>query len=172
MVGLKVCPPSSAAGRGVRPGASTGPGRQPVVRLPEFRDCKSRYRPRTTGSGKEFQRRPLRRWPDQASLKDGFCPGRCGIPGRSDDKPGRPCYKPRTWRNFETWSHSCPVAVASAFLVPPEQVGLNQWVKTPVQNAVHVTDLILGAMIFNQAVGLEDVGANLAAPGDFLLVSV
>ncbi len=53
-----------------------------------------------------------------------------------------------------------------------QQVRLDELVQVPVQHCVHVAHLEIGAVILDQAVGLEDIGADLASPGDVLLGAV
>src|SRR5277367_4416719 len=49
------------------------------------------------------------------------------------------------------------------------QVGADERVNVTVHDAVHVSGAELGAMVLDHAVGLHDVGANLAAEGNVQL---
>src|SRR5690606_27153986 len=49
------------------------------------------------------------------------------------------------------------------------QVFLDEGVDLAVEDGVGVADLLAGAVVLHQAVGMEDVGADLAAEGDVLL---
>ena len=49
------------------------------------------------------------------------------------------------------------------------EVGTDERVKIPIQNAVHIADTELGAVVLDHAIGLHDVGTNLAAEGNVQL---
>ena len=49
------------------------------------------------------------------------------------------------------------------------QIGANKWIDVSIQDAVDVASAELGAMVFDHAVWLHDVGTNLAAERDVQL---
>src|SRR4030095_14532747 len=64
---------------------------------------------------------------------------------------------------------SCP---GSCLAAPcPEQVRLDQVVQIAVHNRVDVAPLVAGPVVLDQLVGVERVRADLAAEGDFLLLT-
>src|SRR5262245_48125431 len=50
-----------------------------------------------------------------------------------------------------------------------EQVSLNKLIDVAIENGIGISHLDPGAVIFDHTVGMEHIGANLAAPGDFFL---
>src|SRR4029453_12094317 len=50
-----------------------------------------------------------------------------------------------------------------------EQVGLNKLIDVAIENGVGIAHLDAGAVIFNHAIGMEHIGADLAAPRDIFL---
>src|SRR5208283_1151765 len=50
-----------------------------------------------------------------------------------------------------------------------KQISANERINVAVEHAVDIANAKLGAMVLNQAIGLHDVGANLAAKGNFQL---
>ena len=57
-------------------------------------------------------------------------------------------------------------------IIFPQEIGLDERIHIAIQHRIHITDLEIRPMILDQAVGLEDIGADLAAPGDPFLVTV
>src|SRR2546428_10996533 len=55
-----------------------------------------------------------------------------------------------------------------ARLAHAHQVGLDKRIDRAVEHGVGVADLDTGAMVLHHAIRLQDVGADLAAPGDVL----
>src|SRR3989338_7967263 len=68
--------------------------------------------------------------------------------------------------SFLRWRRTLRNRLAFAYL---QQVGLNEAVDVAVQNRIGVADLDAGPVVLYHAVGVEDVGTNLAAPGNLLL---
>jgi hypothetical protein len=52
-------------------------------------------------------------------------------------------------------------------IAPVQKIGADKFVEVAVENFVHIAALDFGADVFNQLVGLERVGADLAAEADF-----
>src|SRR5436305_7787889 len=52
----------------------------------------------------------------------------------------------------------------------PLEPGLDERIEVAVEDAVGVADLGAGAVVLDQAVGLQHVAADLAPPGDLLLL--
>ena len=46
------------------------------------------------------------------------------------------------------------------------QIGLDKRLQIAIQHAIHVTDLQFRAMVFDEAIGLQHVGANLGSKID------
>ena len=53
---------------------------------------------------------------------------------------------------------------APSRLLPEQQIRLDKGIEVAVEHRIDVADLVIGAMVLDQPVGLEDVGADLAAP--------
>src|SRR5690554_5329479 len=49
------------------------------------------------------------------------------------------------------------------------EVGLDKWLEVTVHNTLDISDFHLGPMVVDHGIRLEDVGANLTTPFDFLL---
>ena len=54
----------------------------------------------------------------------------------------------------------------------PEEIGLDKGIQPTVEHRINIAFLGVGAMILDQPIGLQHVGANLTAPGDILLVAL
>ena len=49
------------------------------------------------------------------------------------------------------------------------QIGLDKFVDIAIKHAVDIADFKLGAVVLDHLIGLQNIGANLAAPGDLFL---
>src|SRR5436309_4766156 len=58
---------------------------------------------------------------------------------------------------------------SGAFVALLEKIGTNQVIQIAVEDLVYVADFEVGSVVLDEAVGLEDVRANLAPPGDLFL---
>ncbi len=65
---------------------------------------------------------------------------------------------------------SVGIALAVGLPLGLEQVCLDEGIDPPVQDRIHVPGLDPGAVILHQLVRSQDVGADLAPPGDLLLL--
>ena len=54
----------------------------------------------------------------------------------------------------------------------PPKVRLHEWVQVPIQYGIHIAGLVLSSMVLHELIRLQDVGTDLVAPRDFLLVPI
>src|SRR5262245_26684350 len=79
------------------------------------------------------------------------------------------------WQNFWPWLSLKPnranvgVLLRARRCAGLEQVSLNKLIDVAIENGVGITNLDAGAVIFDHAVRMEHIGANLAAPRDIFL---
>ena len=52
----------------------------------------------------------------------------------------------------------------------PEEKRLDERFQVPIENTVHVTHFTACPVILYHAVGMQDIGSDLASPGDLLLI--
>ena len=55
------------------------------------------------------------------------------------------------------------------WVTSPDQIAFNEWIDVAVQDSVGIAHFLFSAVILNQAIGMEHIRSDLAAPGDFQL---
>ena len=52
-----------------------------------------------------------------------------------------------------------------------QQIGLDETVKVAVEHSISIADFMTCTVILDHPVGMEDIGADLASPGNLLLLA-
>src|SRR5262249_48649197 len=100
-------------------------------------------------------------------------PGKSGRSGRSEalgfSRPARPSDPPDPPDPPDLVNVLVSRRLAERAARPLHQIALDEDVDVAVEHAIHIAHLLLGPVILDQLIGMQDVAANLAAEPDFFL---